>query len=136
MVAKPKKPTRPGPRRAFADDLEVVVDGESFFPHMSEWVDFRGGNQTVGDFLSSLEIKGTDLGEAAVDDEASRLAGLTFSAWIETIKDSIVGWNWTDATGKPFPSPPSVSDLRRLDFDELSWLRAGGRNKESPLVAG
>lgn len=107
MAEKKKVPLR----RVYANDLEVELDGEKFYPHAGEYVEIRpfwtiDERQLHDDFLS---------GKAAGD------AGTLQRTW-DFLVARVVAWDWTDDLGEPMPQP-SEAVLRRLANYEVFWLQ-------------
>lgn len=141
-----RKKSKAKPRRVVVEDLAVTdADGSVSYPHEGEFVTFRGGGQTVGDYLNGLEltmvqldkVKAEDSGEDLTAQElaTTRRATQLFEGSIDRMAESIVEWDWTDNNDQPYANPPTADVLKKLSFDELNWLGAGGRKKEAPLAS-
>ena len=128
----PKAKTKPGkvpPVTVLSDDLEIVVDGETYHPHAGESVSFRG-RQSVGDAMLAFSLQ--SLTEATDASEIHR----TLSDVVSKLATRINGWTWTDDDGEAYESPPSAETLMRLSFEELGWLIGGGKAKADDLKNG
>lgn len=91
------------PRKVYADDLCVVVGNEDYYPHVGEWVEFKG-RPSVG-----LYVKLMDLANASKES-------------LKELLKYMVAWNWTDDAGEPYANPPTLETLLDMPSEELKWL--------------
>lgn len=127
--------TKPPLRRVYATDFEVEVDGVTYRPHASEWVEFSP-LMSVGEFLvaaTSYEPPNNPVSE----DEIRSAADAVESA-IRQLETRLASWNFTDRSGRPIPQPRD-GGLRALDLAEIHWLQgavAGSRGTSGDPNAG
>ena len=110
------KPPSNAPRRVVADDLAVNYNGEVYYPHAGEWVEFKG-RPSVGLYLRFMEMA-----------DAS-------SKGIQELTPHVLAWDWTDDDGKPYP-PPSVEVISGLPPEELKWLLTHASSDATPAKNG
>lgn len=106
--SKPPKVTR----QVSGDDLAIVIDGETYYPHAGESVTFRGR------VPFSLWMRLQDM--------------TNFEEGAALLAQQIEGWDFTDDDGNPYPSPPTVDTLLSLPGDEFKWLIQKLAEAESP----
>lgn len=99
-MQRTKPPNKP--RRVSAADIKVVEDGETYYPHVGEWVEFRG-RVSLGLYLDLM-----DAGRSREN--------------LQLLLGIIHGWTLTDDNGQPVPL--SLEGLLSLPQEELSWLIA------------
>ncbi len=123
--------TKAPPRKVYADDLTITVDGKDYNPHAGEWVRFAGG-MSVGDVKLVVDLQGFQDTQAATgkatQEQIDQLRDFTdkLGEATEFIAARIVSWNWTDEASRPYPECPSATALRGLRFEELMWLLTAG----------
>lgn len=121
-------------RRVPSDDFTVVLQDKTYRPHAGEWVEFRGF-PTVGAQLRFMRAASwraktpDDFAAMGPDELEEAMASMTeaIESTISELAQAIVAWTWTDNEGRPYPSPPSESDLQRLSTEEIGYLSAAYR---------
>lgn len=131
MPTKSKtKPTKLPTKTIVADDLEVEVDGEKFYPHAGESVTYRVKNLSLDNYLVQMKALSLQfaLPEAAVDNKLDYQAVINLEEAahkvLALLASQIVSWDWTDDLSEPYPSPPTPEILRTLSREEMRWLDA------------
>ena len=111
-----------------SDDCEITINGKTYTPHEGEWVKAIPGMQ-LGDFKISHKLGELQPQLAAIEgdeDEGAKriaLADDSFNDVVESLKDRIVEWNWTNDLGSPYPQPPDDPEVfRRLRPEESYYL--------------
>lgn len=121
MAAESTRRSKPPVRRVFTDDLAVIVDGETYYPHAGEWVEFR--RRLSWDFHLRLmrlqRLQSADL-EHLAPEEVEQLEQLA-TAMVGEVARLIHAWSWTDADGQPLP-PPTAEVIAGLEPEEIWWL--------------
>lgn len=110
--------SRPPLRRVWANDFELRVGEDVFFPHADEWADFLP-YLSVGDYLLALESDDRPI-LATVAGEFPEVAG-NLREMVDTLSSQVVAWNWTDGGGRLLPQPAD-GGLLRLSHSELRWM--------------
>lgn len=88
------------PRRVMADELAVDVDGETYYPHVGEWVEFKG-RPSLGLYLEMTKL-------------AESTEGLV------RLLQYIHAWTLTDDEGNAYPL--ELASLMRMPKEEIAWL--------------
>lgn len=105
------------PRRVYADDLEMEVDGEKFHPRRGQWVEYKRG-VTWGYFMAQLEL--TRLRERENEPTGAMVA---WERLVQRLQENVVAWDWADEVGNPLPQPyRNPEAFAMLSNDEIAWL--------------
>jgi hypothetical protein len=118
--------TKVPPLRVSSDSYTITSGGETYRPHAGEWVDVKGGTR-LRDMLTAVA-----LGELAAgfDGAPTPAALAAFKGQLDdlaaAVHERITDWSWTDDAEKPYASPPWLTDIQGLDFNELMWLATAG----------
>lgn len=99
--------------RVPSDDCAVEVDGETYYPHVGEWVEILPLRK-VRDIRSLLTVM-----KANTEDPAS--LAVAFDGLGDFLNARVVRWNWTDEDGRALPQPGN-GVLDELTLDEQRWL--------------
>lgn len=132
-MAKPKGITIP------SDDCLVTVGGEKYAVHEGETVTLVPGLNVEAMAairkLTSFQPQ-VDAAEGE-DNEGARVFEIAESAMVSicrALAPRILGWTWTDLTGRPLPQPDGTPDrLMALESEELAWLIAACKG-ETPAA--
>lgn len=118
---------KPPARRVPSDDYVVTVDGQDYAPHAGEWIDIIPG-YTVGDMLDASRFQKLldDRGSIGDDEPEAMAEWLTRADRVlvdlaASIDRRLVGWSWTDARGRPLPTP-TADVIASLTWAELNYL--------------
>jgi hypothetical protein len=102
------------------DGYTVTEDGETWYPHLGEWMKLRT-TRSVDDLALILQA-----GQAVGGGRDETVA--TLRAIRDGLARLIIACEWSDINDNLLPSPPSADDLGRLDAMELVWLFNGGQS--------
>lgn len=123
----PKK-SKPPARRVPSDDYTLVLDNETYYPHVGEWVEFRSRG-SVADTMLAIEL--SQLQGSGPDELKEHLGKSGTMADITgNLANNIKAWSWTNDDGEPFPSPPTARDIRALSFEEIGYLIGAQRGDQ------
>ena len=112
-------------KKVLSNDLVIEEDGVEYRPHAGESVLVRGGNR-VGDVLIAMRLQGLVGLSGNTTPEEMASYEKTVTDLVEYVAERIEFWDWTDANGDPYPTPPTPEVLRQLDFRELAYLATAG----------
>lgn len=128
--------SKPLPTRVASDDCEVTIDGQACRPHEGEWVELHRG-RTVGEVtaINRLQALQAELAAAEDPERQAELAGeldAVFGDLCSLLARRLVGWSWTDLTGRALPQPDgTAAQLAGLESAEVAWLVQATREIEA-----
>lgn len=122
--------------RVSLDDFEVEVDGESYHPHLNEWVDVLPVRR-LSELKNLMELANFQ----ATDEDGKPLSIIDpllmkqYDGLCRYLSDSIRKWNLTDDEGEDYPQPYRRPDvIATLSVEEINYLVSkliGGRTDDS-----
>lgn len=139
------RPDKPPSHRVPSDNYVQTQGDTSYRPHAGEWVEFAGDASIADMLLMQRLVAGSrELAAMAAMNADPEQQFERFGPYAQTILDLcarlarvIVAWAWTDAAGRPYPNPPTATDLAELDMAELGYLlRRGQVSDPNPTGAG
>ena len=105
-------------RRIQADSCVVTDRGDSYYPHIGEWIEMRPlrSIQEQLDLLRLRELSTADGAEVGVTE--ARLLAICVA-----LSKQIIIWNWTDDLDRPLGQPHECPEvLMALSNEELTWI--------------
>lgn len=144
MAAKQTAGTRkrwPDPVTQDSGSCEVDYLGEHYYPHEGETVTYVPGLTVAGMLILTRLAQLSPAMEALDADSTPAEQARVMAAFGEVVKEmkgvvapSIVGWTWTDRTGRPYGNAPADDPdvLDRLTVSELMWLTMVLRGETEP----
>lgn len=120
---------KPTVRVVPSDDCIVTIGGEDFALHEKEWVRVMPG-YPIALFKAVRGIQGLKVKIDALEgDDAAKavetvvLMDSSFDDIVALLRDRILGWNWTDDAGVPYPQPKEHPEVfERLQAFEILYL--------------
>jgi len=119
---------KPGAKRVLSDDCLVTIDETEYAIHEGEWVDVLVFT-TIAETRAFQEFRRISVElEALADDDDAVAERMTlinehYDILCDGLAKRLVGWNWSDMSGKPLPAPDgTVGPLNNLTSGELYYL--------------
>jgi len=124
--------SKPPARRVPCDGFTLVVDGEKYYPHVGEWVEFVPVIQ-LDTLLTAMTLQGLqqlDLGSVTAEEAAEVEAA--FDKVTKDLARAILRWSWTNNDSETYPEHPTKEVLRTLSLDEIMWLVGASFTGKAP----
>ena len=114
-------PEKLPPRLVASDGYVVEFGGRKYRPHKGEWIKLRGQGR-MGDVLMVLKLQRLESLGSDMTPEDADAASDALRQIFDTLKASVIEWNWTDDRGDAYPNPPTLDALQSLSPDECNYL--------------